>query len=293
MASPSVVPPVQASPKFLNILFATDFSPCSEAALPYARAIAERYGSTIHLVHVYSAEPLVGPLGVPIEDVEIERTAAQTRMDRFCECEALHHTLHTVTLEKGVVSEVISQLVGDLGIDLIVLGTHGRRGVRHFVLGSVAEQIFRHATCPVMTVGPEVHNGLSAGKIRAILYATDFSSGSRHAFAYALSLAKSAKAKLILLHAIENELLISFGDQAFSIVKSRLGQLMPEDGVDYSVVAECGAATDMILKTAKDVGADLIVMGARKGAAASAHSPWATAHRVVCYAACPVLTVRE
>jgi nucleotide-binding universal stress UspA family protein len=118
----------------------------------------------------------------------------------------------------------------------------------------VAEQIFRHATCPVMTVGPEVHNGLSAGTIRAILYATDFSSGSRHAFAYALSLAKSAKAKLILLHAIENDLLISFGDQAFSIVKSRLGQLMPEDGgVDYSVVAECGPATDMILKTAKDV----------------------------------------
>lgn len=294
MASPSVVPPVQASPKFLNVLFATDFSPCSEAALPYARAIAERYGSTIHLVHVYSSEPLVGPLGVPIEDVEIERTAAQTRMDKFCECDAVKHTLHTVTLQKGVVSEVISQLVGDLGIDLIVLGTHGRRGVRHFVLGSVAEQIFRHATCPVMTVGPEAHDGLSAGKIGSILYATDFSSGSQHAFSYALSLARSGKARLTLLHAIEDELLISFGDQAFSIVKSRLGQLMPEgSGVDYSVIAECGPATDMILKAAKYAGADLIVMGARKGAAASAHSPWATAHRVVCCATCPVLTVRE
>jgi nucleotide-binding universal stress UspA family protein len=285
----------QTYPNFQNILFATDFSACSEAAVPYAKAIARLYGSTVHLVHVIGPEPVIGPLEVPFLDVETHRKLAAQRMEKLATCEAFKQILHTVTLQRGCVAKVISELVSALHADLIVLGTHGRRGLKHFVLGSVAEQIFRSAACPVLTVGPDVlKDGLAARRIGAILYATDFSPGSHNAFDYALSLARANGAKLTLFHAIESDVLLSCEEEAVSIVKCRLGKLMPENpGISYDTVGEFGSATDMILKAAKNSSADLIVMGARKDARPVAHMPWATAHRVVCYAACPVLTVRE
>jgi nucleotide-binding universal stress UspA family protein len=214
-------------------------------------------------------------------------------MDRLTQSAGLQDVLHTVTMERGDVWEVVSRLVGDLHVDLVVLGTHGRRGLKHFVMGSVAERIFRHATCPVLTVGPEVQKpGLLSGRIGSILYATDFSQGSLHALEYALSLAVTNRATLSLVHAIENDVLLNFVDESITIVKSRLEKLLPHDpGIRHNLIAEFGTPTDMILKTARDVSAELIVMGARKGASGSAHAPWATAHKVVCYASCPVLTV--
>lgn len=292
MANPAVLL-TQVFPKFLNILFATDFSRCSESALPFARAIARGYGSTLHLVHIIGEEPMVGPLGVPIRDPEPEREAARLQMDRLTRSANLQDVLHTVTLERGEVWDVVARLTRELHVDLIVLGTHGRRGLKHFVMGSVAERIFRHANCPVLTVGPEVQkSGLLTGRIGSILYATDFSPGSLHAFEYALSLARANRAALSLVHAIENDVLLNFVDESITIVKERLEQLMPQDpGIRHNLIAEFGTPTDMILKTARDVGAELIVMGARKGASGAAHAPWATAHKVICYASCPVLTV--
>lgn len=78
-----------------------------------------------------------------------------------------------------MVWNVVSELVTEFKVDLIVLGTHGHGGLRHLVLGSVAEQIFRRAACPVLTVGPGAHDGLAQGKLNTIVYATNFSPASR------------------------------------------------------------------------------------------------------------------
>jgi nucleotide-binding universal stress UspA family protein len=69
----SSTPRASVSPKLQNILFTTDFSPCSNAALPYARAIAGLYGSTVHIVHVITPERVVGEFGISLADVEKER----------------------------------------------------------------------------------------------------------------------------------------------------------------------------------------------------------------------------
>jgi nucleotide-binding universal stress UspA family protein len=280
--------------KFQNILFATDFSACSLSALPYARAIAERYGSTVHVVHVLGPDPIMGPLGVPIPDPEVENESARCRLDQVMQSDACKGLLCTQTIQRGLVWDVVARLVPALQVDLIVLGTHGRRGLSHFVLGSVAEQVFRHATCPVMTVGPEVHKERPApGKLTAVLYATDFSPASRHAFDYALSLARTSQAKLTLLHVLHSADIALTFDEAFAEAKWKLSELMPkEPDLNHEVLVVLGKVGEMILSVAKDTAADLIVMGAHHGRSMASHMPWAVAHQVVCHAPCPVLTIR-
>lgn len=281
---------VRLAPKFRNILFPTDLSSCSELALPYVGAIADRYGATVHILHVVGKEWMIGSLGVKC--VEAERQAARLALDNLTRSDAFKDVLCTQTLERGEVLEVVLQLVTDLGVDLIILGMHGRRGLKYVVLGSVAEQVFRHAPCPVLTVGPRVHNkGLARGRIDRILYATDFSSASLRALEYGFYIARTSYAELILLHAIlylGEAPLVDF-DEGVQEVKRRLTALMGNSEVDYQVVVGTGPPVDVILGVAEESKADLLIMGTHRGGFASAHAPWAIAHEVACRTPCPVL----
>lgn len=286
-------PFLSPEPQFKNLLFATDFSPCSEMALPYARAIALRYGSTIHIVHVVGPEPLIGPLAVHYPHVEDEDVAAWRALAKLIQGSALGCISYTETIERGPVWDVVSKLIADRHIDLIVLGTHGRGGLKHLVLGSVAEQIFRHAPCPVLTVGPKAHDGLREEKIETMVYATDFSSGSRAALPYALCLARADRSKVILVHAVipivGDDVIVVLPDELVENAKLELKHLVPDD-IRHEVVVKIGPAADLILNVAADTKADLIVMGAHRGVS---HTAWAVAHQVVSNAACSVLTVRS
>lgn len=280
---------------FRNLLFPTDFSSCSKAALPYARAIAQRYNSTVHVLYVAGIEPVPGEWGMQIGSTEHEIALARRELDKLTQSEAFSGLQYSHEVETGPVWDAVSKLVGSLHIDLIVLGTHGRHGLKQLVLGSVAEQIFRRASCPVMTVGPEVrHGGLAEGRLAAIVYATDFSPASLHALDYASSLAHTSKAKLLLLHAISsNQVTEKDFDQEIARAKRRLSDLIPKDPeLSCEAIVSAGLAADIIHNIARDVQADLLIMGAHRGASAAAHTPWAVAHQVVCHAPCPVLTVR-
>jgi len=287
---------ITTAPQFANILFTTDLSPCSELALPYARAIARLYGSTIHLLHVTGPEAWVGPLGVPYPHVQDEDLAAQRAMNKLMKSGALEGTLCTRTIMRGEVWGVVSNMLTYRNIDLIVLGTHGYGGLRHVLLGSVAEQIFRHASCPVMTVGPRTKDGLVKGHLEAIIYATDFSGTSLGALPYALSLARANRAKLKVVHAIHpiitaEDVMISHMNELIQNAKQQALRLVEgEPDLDYQVIVQAGTPSEMILEIASHTKTDLIVMGAHRGT--SSHTPWAVAHRVVCQATCPVLTVR-
>ncbi len=280
---------------FQNLLFPTDLSSCSDAALPYARAIAQRYNSTIHVLYVAGLEPVRGEWGVQMGSTEHEIAAARRQLDKLTHSEAFSGLQYSHTVETGPVWDAVSKLVDGLHIGLIVLATHGRRGLKQLVIGSVAEQIFRRASCPVMTVGPEVrHEGLAEGRLAAIVYATDFSPASLHALDYALSLARMSKAKLLLLHAISSDRVTGKEvDREIERTKRQLSDLIPKDPeLNWDAIVSAGLAADIILNLARDAHADLIVMGAHRGASAAAHAPWAVAHQVVCHAPCPVLTVR-
>jgi nucleotide-binding universal stress UspA family protein len=294
-----------------NILFATDFSVVSEEALPYAAAMSLRYGGIVHVVHVLPEITLVRPS--PIDPVTIgsiyedAHSGAQEKMQQLSlKIKGFPH--HTY-LRRGKVSEVLSKIIGEHQIDLIVAGTHGRTGVGKLLMGSVAEEVFRQATCPVLTVGPGVPKRSTSPvrrhdaelvptklEFRHILYATDFTPDSLAA-SYAFSLAQEFRTRLTLLHVIEE-----YGEHLYDrpgpidAALRKLEDLTPEEAdlrFAPEPTVEFGSPADRILQTAAERDADLIVLGVKPGRIdASTHLPWATAHKVVVGSHCPVLTVR-
>ena len=290
---------------FKNILLATDFSEVSRRALPYAAAIASRYGSKIYLVHVI---PPGARMSMPIEpfppELEDDRVKAGREMMDFLRGDPLGGIPREVVLEQGPIRDALSSLIQRGDIDLLILGTHGRGGLKKVFLGSVAEELFRLAPCPVLTVGPAVPAAAAGPKeIRRILFATDFGPASLNALHYAISFANESKARLTLLHDVgpywyagTNPVEQQKTEKARYL--GRLKDLIPPTAnlpFDPEFLVDFDFTPDAIVKIADDAKADLIVMGVNQTASAraSAHLPWATAHEVVCHAKCPVLTVRS
>ena len=144
-----------------NILIPTDFSDHSAKAAAYAFALASKFGSKVHLLHVQEmvqspAPDFVMGLAIP-SHVRESKEAALAGMTKFLE--ASDWKSHDVICEavEGVPFVEIIRYSKNHDIDLIVLGTHGRSGLMHVLLGSVAERVVRKAPCPVMTVRPDGH----------------------------------------------------------------------------------------------------------------------------------------
>lgn len=296
-----------------NILLATDFSEVSRKTVPYAAAIASRFGSKIYLVHVIPPE---ARMPIPIEpmppELDRDRLNAEREMKAFLREDSLQGIPLEVRLEHGPVWDTLSDLIQRDEIDLLVLSTHGRGGLKKVILGSVAEQIFRLASCPVLTVGPAVPAEPTGTKeFRRILFATDFGPASLNALPYAISLANDNKARLMLLHVVMPVPVLDVGPYwyagtnlveqqktARNLYLDRLRGLISPDAnlpSDPEFLVDFDFVPDSILRIAADSQADLIVMGVNQSAWArvSAHLPWATAHEIVCHAKCPVLTVRS
>ncbi len=282
-----------------NVLFATDFSPFSENALPYAIAIAKQYDGKVFAVHAVAAGAFntvpAETWPVAIDDESRHEQRQVDRLDR-----ELAGIPHEVLMKVGDVWQVVSKLVKQAGINLLVLGTHGRTGMSKLLMGSVAEEIFRQAQCPVLTVGPEVRmRNKEAVQFRKILFATDFSDVSKAGLRYALSLAEENEAAIVLLHCIEEPEAGSVDlDANAAFAKRQLEEMVPKDArnwCDTRCFVEYGEHAQAIVAFAKKHHIDLIVMGV--GAATgspemSTHLANRTAHNVVAHATCPVLTVR-
>jgi nucleotide-binding universal stress UspA family protein len=202
----------------------------------------------------------------------------------------------------GTAWQIVESALVKNKVDLIVLGTRGRTGIGKLVLGSHAEEIFRQASCPVLTVGPHAQ-GITGGEneLRDVLYATDFSPESQAAAPYAVSVALGLEAHLNLLHVVEEPKvgeLIS-PTEVMPSSERLLRTLVPEDAGfwrDPRYFVERGVASEKILEVAERIPASLIVLGVRKATGvpgAATHLGIGLAHKVVAAAACPVLTVRR
>ena len=293
------MPTLQASLRitFKNVLVPTDFTSMSAAALAYARAFARDHGSKIFVAHAVLPEP---PVFLPMEPIPLDLDTAwqdaKAELSQFLTQDVLKDTKHEGILERGHIWNVVEDVAHRHSIDLIVLGSHGKRGLKKFVLGSAAEEIFRQADCPVLTVGPKAAPPAGdAIAFQHIVFATDFSAGSLKALPYAISLAEENEARLTLLHVIP---LVPLQQQAWvkENTSDRLQKLIPADAEDWChpvSLVSFEFPAEGILHVAESEKADLIVMGVHKRAPqASAHLPWAIAYEVICNARCPVLTVR-
>jgi nucleotide-binding universal stress UspA family protein len=285
-----------------KILLLTDFSEPSEITLPYALALAREYDSELCALHVMTPVPL--PETSPemaaalIDSSEEWAQNGMLRVDS--QLAGVPHETFIVRSE-GIWPGV-ERVLHDRQIDLIILGTHGRTGSSKLLLGSVAEEIFRSAHVPVLTIGPAVRKGAhSGGRFYRVLYCTDFSREAEAAAPYAISMAEENQAKLILLNVMRTpesartelgrqESVANIMHQLYEIVP-RPAELWcrPEATVRFGIPGE------KILDVAADTDADLIVLGVRDAGphlGAATHLSRRTAHKVVAHANCPVLTVR-
>jgi nucleotide-binding universal stress UspA family protein len=297
-----------------NILFATDFSEVSEAALPYATALSLRYGSSVHLAHVLPEITFLRPgapdpafIGSIYEDAH---SSAQEKMQRLAD--RLRGFPHFTYLRHGKPYQVLSEIIREQDVDLLVAGTHGRTGLGKLVMGSVAEEIVRQVTCPVMTVGPRVASAAKLAQahgyrdvplapitVRQVLCSTDFKQASLEAVFYATSLAREFHARLTLLHVMEE-----FGDHLherpgpIDLALRKLEALVPAElDLRYppEALVEFGVPSESILQIAAEREASLVVLGVKSAEGhlgAATHLGGGVAHKVIVGAHCPVLTVR-
>ena len=301
------VPQQEATLSFKNILLATDFSDASDKAFNYATAIARLHSSKIYVVHVLAPQ---FTSVIPEPPSDWVRHEVEREMETLAGRRELGQIAHETVLQTGSIWSVLSAVIHQRNIDLVVLGTHGRGGLKKVVLGSVAEEVVRRVGCPVITVGPHIDIPLAeAGEFHRILFATDFHPASAKALEYALLLANQSQAKLILLHVMPPAAspgpgLIFYHEEAINEWQARvtasttqkLEKLLPasiklwsepEYVVGFDFIAEG------ILKAAAERKVDLIVMGANRAVSAkvSAHALKAVSYEVICHSKCAVLTV--
>ena len=143
---------------FSRILVPTDFSPASDAAVHYARALAETFGATLHLLHVLddpaASTAFVGD-GYAVATPDIREAMLTQVRERLARALSVtDHARFHATSEAlvGMPAEAIVDYAAAIGANLIVMGTHGRTGLAHLLMGSVAEHVVRTASCPVLTV---------------------------------------------------------------------------------------------------------------------------------------------
>lgn len=149
-------------PNVKSILMPTDFSDTSEEAVEYARLLADKFGATLHLLHVVQ-DPYTQPWGAEAYGVSLPNLLQEMEQNARARLETVlseaERTKFNVQMEVKVGSPFVEiiRYATDKEIDLIVMGTHGRGAVAHMFLGSVAEKVVRKAACPVLTVRQPGH----------------------------------------------------------------------------------------------------------------------------------------
>lgn len=299
MKASAVVIPIAPAVELKKILYATDFSDASLAALPLVSTLAHKYGSRVFVMNVWTPVPyaMVSPEAAAVLQHE-EELRVRARIRDLVKTQDLAGLSTTAIVRSGIPTEELGRFVREQKIDLAILGTHGRTGMKHLLMGSVAEELFRHLPCPVLTVGPNVSKiSLQATGIKHILFPTDLSDESRAVFPYLASLAAEYKASLTLLHILPIE---TAANQDAKSLAEPLRQEMhnifsphmdPHCPAEY--IIDFGNAAERILAHAETGPADLIGLGVRKAAEITTHFRNTVAHRVVLQAQCPVLTARH
>ncbi len=140
-----------------SILSPIDLEDPSLFALGVAKQLAADHGATLHLLYVVPRFPAIGEPEIIEEEHSVSEQKAQAR---FQECATqqlagVQHKLHTIAASERAIAKAVVRVATEVNADLIVLKTHGRKGLPHLILGSVAEEVVRTAPCAVLTLSPE------------------------------------------------------------------------------------------------------------------------------------------
>lgn len=293
--------------KFNKILVPIDFSEYSERAFNYALALSGQFGSRLTLINIdelfRSVYPEDGMQLYNIEETAQKRIELiQSQLQKYIQQAAEKNIPATYAIVRGdSVSEKLLEHIEQNQYDMVVMGTHGRTGLKHIFLGSIAEKIVRLSPAPVLTI----HECVDCFKAKKILVPIDFSAYSLQALEYAKSIANSLGAEITVMHVIERVIYPAFypegyypivdfepklHDQILESIDVFLKQI-PDITVDKVVTA--GRPSDEIVQYANNNQIDLIIMATRGLSGLQHLIVGSTAERIVRLSSIPVLTVRS
>lgn len=276
-----------------TILCPTDLSETSLKAVPLATEFARIHGADLHLLNVH----LLHSITPSEEDVPFPGEAeARSALETSAEGIQWSRVVHEVT--RGVnAAPTILDYAADHDVDLIVMGSHGRRGFRRLLLGSVTEEVVRTARCPVLVVR-HLPDAPAPSEVDRVIAPIDFSAFTDGQVESALEIATTFDVPLELVHAVEP---IPYVQMSYPIAvdvedfkrhaKRRIDQLVEEldDGRLVSGRAVVGMADDVVMEFAEESEAPLVVMSSHGHSGVTRLLLGSTTERLLRRAPCPVL----
>ncbi len=296
-----------------KILLPTDFSGYSNRAFEHALAWAERFGADIHLLHVvtvHNFDPFNPDLGFPDAGLNDRMHAsAEEELGRLAADISDEAPAITMETKTGFSpwSEILDTAAA-IGADLIVMATHGRKGLQKLFLGSTTEKVVERASCPVLLLRPRENEDIpEAGEVASVLLPTDFSGEAGEAAPVAIELAKRFEAKLNLFHCVEQDVpppyyaagitsIFELNDEILAVTRRHLAELLSDedaDDIDHEFIIREGRSPNEIVAFAREAAVDLIVMATHGYSGLEQALLGSTTDRVIRNTPCPLLVIRS
>lgn len=288
-----------------SILFPTDGSACAEFAHAHADFLADQFDAELHIVHV--VEDQMSTLKDLKQLVDIDQSDILEQL-RLPIPEAVQESsdggVHRETLTNPSAAEGVLGYAADHDVDLIVMGTRGRRGVDRLLMGSVAEEVVRLSDCPTLTVCRQ-RQGKPNRDINQILVPMGLSAHTDMLFRHACAIAATYDAKLDLVHVIETAALPSIyqveaASTDYKAVEKRVRNALDEyveraatDGVAATATVQRGYPAAVILDRMEDEPIDLVTIATHGRTGLKRLLMGSVAEKVVRMAPCPVFTVKS
>ncbi len=292
-----------------KILFATDLSDASNRALPFAESLARKFSAKLIVCHAFDFT------AVGTYDASLMVSAARARELADAAKQKIGDLLRGSTLQweplivEGDPALTLADTADAHGVDLIVVGTHGRTGLKRALLGSVAERLLHATHRPILTIrtsGAE-QASFETWPLRRILIGCDFSPDSRTALDYGISLAQELQSELHLLHAIEPSIYSRIDAMASTLaaeleravektVQQKLDGLVPQEArtwCNVKTAVAVGQPHEELIKYAQKHSVGLIITGHRGHGLVDRMLLGSTTDRLVRTSSCPVLTVES
>jgi len=294
------------------ILCPIDFSAFSVRAYQHALSLAEHYQAKLVAQHVvelwrHPSASFAASAGLYEEFEQALRESGSKQLQEFVKNRTHDEIQPELVVQAGIAADSILSFAQAHKTDVIVMGTHGRRGFDRLMLGSVTDRVMRRAPCPVLAISKPPHDFLAAdtatGKERGqvhhlsrILFCADFSENSEQALKYAISATAEYDAELTLLHVLEGVPSPAKAEEAMAAAGERLDKLIPPEGrtaLKIKTAVRIGKPYWQIIQLAMEAQIDLVTMGVRGRGELDLAVFGSTTYRVMQLGSCPVLAVHS
>jgi nucleotide-binding universal stress UspA family protein len=294
------------------ILCPIDFSEFSVRAYHHAVSLAEHYQAKLVAQHVielwrHPSASFAASAGLYGEFEQALRESGSNQLQEFVKNHTHDEIQPELVVQEGVAADSILSFAQAQKTDVIVMGTHGRRGFDRLMLGSVTDRVMRRAPCPVLAICKPPRDSLAGDtatsnergyvhQLSRILFCADFSENSEQALKYAISAPAEYDAELTLLHVLEGVPSPAKAEEAMAAAGERLDKLIPREGrktLKVKTAVRIGEPYWQIIQLALEAQIDLVTMGVRGRGALDLAVFGSTTYRVMQLGSCPVLAVRS